>query len=99
MKISSKLSAETIPVTFDYSTITTRIDSIVQTGISAIAGTDANVATMLIGTPIIVNDSSVVQLVRNGVVGVTYRLFCLVAIGGEKYQIDGDMAVKAWHTK
>lgn len=97
MKISNKVPAEIIPVTFDFSEILPSIDSIVQVGVNVMTGTDAGSAAMLLGSPSLAG-TSVVQIVRNGLDGVTYRLYCLVAHGGERYQIDGDMTVKTWHT-
>ncbi len=97
MKINSKVPTEVIPVVFDYSEITQTIDSIASIGIAVITGTDASSALMLVGSPVITG-TSVVQLVRNGVVGVKYRLFCLATVNSEKYQIDGDMSCIAWHT-
>lgn len=98
MKINSKVPAEVIPVIFDYSNLLTAITSVVQIGITVITGVDPAVNTMLLGSATI-SGTNVVQLVRNGVAGVTYRLNCLVAVGSnERYQIDGDMAVKTWHT-
>lgn len=96
MKISAKVPAEIIPVTFDYSEIgITTIDSVATVGISLISGTDADIATMIVGAPT-VSGATVTQLVQNGVAGCTYRLYCLIVSGSEKYQINGDMDVLEW---
>ena len=99
MKISAKVPAEIIPITFDYSEMlpATATLSIVSTSIAVITGTDASAATMLFGSPVL-DGLTVVQLVRNGVAGATYNLACLVAVGQEKYQIDGNMDCKVRHS-
>ncbi|WP_020161243.1 phage fiber-tail adaptor protein [Methylobacter marinus] len=98
MKINSKVPAEIIPVVFDFSEIIPAFDSVVEVGIAVIEGADADSPSMLIGSPT-TNGATVVQLVRGGVADVKYRLYCLVAVGDEKYQIDGDMTVTVWHSK
>lgn len=101
MKISDKVPAEVIPVTFDFSEMLpagTVIDSVVQTGVVIVTGTDASAATMLYGTSILTG-LKVVQLIRNGVAAVKYNLSCLVAVGNERYQIDTNMDVVARHSR
>jgi len=98
MKITPKVPAEIIPVTFDFADIALTVDSIAQIGIAVITGTDPASAAMILGSPTLTG-STITQLIRNGVAGVKYRLFCLVNIGVEKYQIDGDMECREWHTK
>lgn len=99
MKISAKVPAEVIPVTFDYSELlpANTTMSIVSTAITVISGTDAAAASMLFGSPVL-DGLTVVQLVRNGVAGVSYNLACLIAVGSEKYQIDGNMDCKVRHS-
>ena len=99
MKISAKVPAEVIPVTFDYSEMLPAATamSIVSTAIAVVTGTDASASSMLFGSPVL-DGLTVVQLVRNGVAGVTYNLSCLVAVGSEKYQIDGNMDCKVRHS-
>lgn len=99
MKISAKVPAEVIPVTFDYSEMlpASAVMTIDSTAIAVVSGTDASAASMLFGAPVLAG-LTVVQLVRNGVVGVTYNLACLVSVGSEKYQIDGNMDCKARHS-
>lgn len=97
MKLQSKVPAEIIPITFDFSEIITVIDNVVQTSVSVISGTDDSVSLMTYGAPIITG-AQVVQLVRNGVAGNTYNVACLVAKGNERYQIDGNFEVKARHS-
>lgn len=98
MKISPKTPSEIIPVTFDYSELgVTAIDAVYQVGIYVVTGTDAASADMVIGSPT-TDGATVTQLIRNGVAGVTYRVYCIVNVDSEKYQIDGDMVCKAWHS-
>jgi len=97
MKISDKVPSEIIPVSFEYSNIVSAVDSVVSVSITVMTGTDPDVADMLYGAYTLTG-TRVVQLVRNGVAGTVYRLSCLVSVGSEKYEIDGDMAVKAWHS-
>jgi hypothetical protein len=98
MKISAKTPSEVIPVIFDYSELLPNATlSIVSTSIAVISGTDASASAMLYGAPVL-DGLTVVQLVRNGVAGVTYNLACLVAVGSEKYQIDGNIDCKARHS-
>lgn len=94
MKINSKTPAEIIPVTFDFSNIISAIDSILSVSIAKITGEDAS--TMREGIAII-SGAKVVQLIKNGDIDQTYRLNCLVSKGNEKYTIDGEMLVRAWH--
>ena len=98
MKISPKTPSEIIPVTFDYSELgVTAIDAVYQVGIYVVTGTDAASAAMIIGDYTI-DGATVTQLIRNGVADVTYRVYCIVNVGSEKYQIDGDMLCRAWHS-
>ena len=99
MKISAKVPAEVIPVTFDYSEMlpANTTMAIVSTAVAVVTGTDASAAAMLYGASVL-DGLTVVQLVRNGVAGVTYNLSCLVSVGNERYQIDGNMDCKARHS-
>ncbi len=98
MKISPKTPAEIIPVTFDYSELgITAIDAIYQIGVYVVSGTDGASAAMIVGDAT-VSGATVTQLIRNGVHGATYRLYCIVNVGSEKYQIDGDMVCREWHS-
>lgn len=98
MKISPKVPAEIIPVTFDFSELgVTTIDAVYQTGVYVTVGTDGSSAAMLAGSPTI-DGATVTQLIRNGVAGCTYRLYCIINTGSEKYQIDGDMVCREWHS-
>jgi len=98
-KISDKVPAEIIPVTFDFSSLPlTAVDSVVSVTVTVITGTDAAAAAMLQGAPVLTGVKAV-QLVKAGVAGVRYNLACLAAVGAERYQIDGMMDVVTRHSK
>lgn len=91
---SPKTPNEIVPLTFDFSAVTDLVTAIVSLTISVVDGTDEAVAAMLDGAAQI-QASSVVQLVKSGVDGVTYEVRCLAESGSERYELVGHLPVYA----
>ncbi len=90
--ISPKTPSEIIPVTFDFTSVITTVSAVVSLTVIVRAGADPDVAAMLQGAPQI-QGPLVVQLIKNGVAGVTYELRCVVTGGDEKYELAAQMQV------
>lgn len=91
-QISSKDPAETILVVFDFSELLTVIDSIVGVSIALKSGADTNASGMLQGEPQF-DGTKVMQLIKGGVNGASYKLRAEVATGPEQFVLTGILPV------
>lgn len=89
----SKTPAEIVPIGFEFIHIVSEISAIESIAIEVINGIDPDVNTMLYGAPSL-SGTTVTQLLRNGVDGVTYRIIVTVTRNLEKYQLSGYMKIK-----
>lgn len=80
-----KAPAEVVPVTFDFSALTTSIDS-VTVSVTVKTGMDSNVATMPLGGYQI-SGGKVIQLIQNGVDQTVYLIRADITTGSEKYAL------------
>lgn len=87
-KLSSKTSAEVVPVSFNFSKLTPGPSAITvdSVDVSVYSGTDTAVGAMKFGVPTIVG-TTVIQLVQNGVHGVQYMVKAIVSYNLEKYEM------------
>lgn len=84
--LDSKSPSETISITFDFKNLVSSITSVTSVEIAVKTGTDASVGTMLLG-PATLSGTSVIQLVRNGVDGVVYRVRVNIISGSQAYSL------------
>src|SRR5690554_1235962 len=84
--------AEVWSVTFNFSKITSTIDSATWS-IECVSGTDPDVATMLLGVPQI-SGGKTIQLIRNGVHGNVYLVRVDAIKGVEKFTLVAYLKVK-----
>lgn len=91
--LSSKDPLEIITVTFDFSLLLTRIDSVSSMSISVHKGVDGASGSMLLNAPII-SDTSVLQLIQAGVDGVYYKVRADVLVGLERYALSAILPVR-----
>ena len=84
-QLSAKDAAEVIVITFDFSSLVATIDS-ASLSITVVSGIDADASAMLSGSPQITG-AKALQLLQNGINGVTYNLRCEALSGSEKFAL------------
>lgn len=87
--IDPKAPAEVVPVEFDFSELMSSIDSVVIS-ITVKSGTDAAVASMILGSEQITG-TEVKQLIQNGVDQTVYLIRADATQGSEKYALGAYM--------
>lgn len=95
--LTPKSSQEVEVFTFDYYNLLTFGETIASATVTStvISGSDDNPGNMINGAPQI-QGSQVLQLVQNGVAGVTYSLNCLVTTNkNQKLLLKGSLQVTA----
>jgi len=90
--LSPKDAAEVIPVTFDFSNLVTTIDSAETTTVTTYSGIDATPSSLIQGDPI-VSEPVIVQMIRGGVNGNSYKLRATIVSGSEKYVLSAILPV------
>jgi len=91
--LSSKDPQEIITVTFDFTKLLTRIDSVSSLSVTVHKGVDGTPALLLLNAPII-SDTKVLQLIQNGLDGVYYKLRADVLVGMERYALSAILPVR-----
>jgi hypothetical protein len=93
--LDSKTPSEIVAVSLEFNKVLTTIDTIDSVTISVVSGTDANVSTMLLNSPVKVG-TIVTQLIRNGVDGNMYLITGNVTSGNEKYSLAGYLPIVSY---
>lgn len=91
---SPKDPAEIITLTYDYSRLLDRIDSVAAVSVAVHKGEDAAPAMLLLAAPVI-SDTQVLQLVQGGLPGVFYQVRIDVLVGPERYALSAILPVIA----
>ena len=92
--LSDKDPLEIITVTFDFTKLLTRIDSISSITVAVYKGTDASPGGLLLNAPIIA-DTQVLQLIQGGLNGVYYKIRADVLVGLERYALSAVLPVRS----
>jgi len=92
-QLTPKDPLEIVPITFDFTAILSSITSITSVAITVRTGTDASASAMIEGAAQI-SGLTVIQLVKNGVVGNTYIVRADVVSGSEKYALSAILPVE-----
>lgn len=91
--LSDKDPLEIIPVVFDFTNVVAAIDSVVSIGVTVYKGTDASASSMPLNSAVI-DGTTVVQLIRNGVSGVSYKLRADILVGQQRYALSAILPVR-----
>lgn len=92
--LADKDPLEIITVTFDFTKLLTRIDSVSSMTVAVYKGTDAAPGGLLLNAPIIA-DTQVLQLIQGGLDGVYYKIRADVLVGLERYALSAVLPVRA----
>jgi hypothetical protein len=83
--LSTKDPGETVPVKFFFDNMVASLDEASTVEVTLSTGTtDPQMSTMLVGDPVVA-DALVVQLVRGGLAGNSYKIKCTASLGTEVY--------------
>ncbi len=91
--LDDKAPDEIIPVTFEFGSLVTAIDSVLSVAVTVHKGTDANPSTMILNAAS-VSGTDVTQLIQNGVDAVVYEIRALIQSGQTKYAIKAYLPVR-----
>ncbi len=91
--LSDKAPDEIIPVTFDFASLVTSIDSVVSVAVTVHKGVDASPSALILNTAI-VNGTDVTQLIQGGLDTVFYKVRALIQSGQERYALEALLPVR-----